>query len=163
VESGYPDDLVELRLMFEPAFSAMAMQRATVEDLEGIRNALERFEASLRSGTAVAEEDIAFHLAILHATKNPLVIRIGETLFQLFKPSINISMKHIPERALRDHRRIFGAFCSRDESLLRSAILESYEGWKESLHRKATSSDQNASDQARPPEISEGGRVGEPG
>jgi len=136
IENGYPNDLVELRMMFEPAFVVMAAQRATGEDLDRIRNAMERLESSVQAGTQVPEDDIAFHLAILQATKNPLVIRIGETIFQLFKPSISISMKNIPERAIKDHRRIFEAFYSKDEALLREAVLISYEGWKESLYRK---------------------------
>jgi GntR family transcriptional regulator, transcriptional repressor for pyruvate dehydrogenase complex len=138
MESGYPEDLVELRLMFEPAFTVMAMRRATAEDLARIGQALERLEASVRSHTQVAEDDLAFHLAILRATGNRLVVRIGETIFQLFEPSISISMRHIPDRAVQDHRRIYQALCARDEVRLREAVLQSYDGWKESLHRTAT-------------------------
>jgi GntR family transcriptional repressor for pyruvate dehydrogenase complex len=136
MEAGYPDDLVELRLMFEPAFSVMAMERATDEDRERIREAMERLERSVQSGSPVAEEDIAFHLAILKATKNPLVTRIGETIFQLFQPSINVSMTHIAARAVQDHRRIFEALCSGDPARLRAAVLKSYDGWKESLYKR---------------------------
>jgi GntR family transcriptional repressor for pyruvate dehydrogenase complex len=135
IEAGYPDDLIELRLMFEPAFSVMAMERATPEDQEQIRRAMERLECSVRSGTPAAEDDMAFHLAILRATRNPLVIRIGETIFELFKPSISVSMRHIAPRAVEDHRRIFEAFRSGDAGRLRAAILRSYDGWKESLYR----------------------------
>lgn len=138
MESGYPDDLVELRLMFEPAYTVMAMRRATDEDLARIGKALERLEASVRSRTQVAEDDLAFHLAILRTTGNRLVVRIGETIFQLFEPSISISMQHIPERAVQDHRRIYEALCARDEARLREAVLQSYGGWKESLHRTRT-------------------------
>jgi GntR family transcriptional regulator, transcriptional repressor for pyruvate dehydrogenase complex len=136
MEGGYPSDLVDLRLMFEPAFSVMAMRRATEEDRARIRTAVEGLESSVRAGTQAAEKDIAFHLAILHATKNPLVIRIGETLFQLFKPSIAVSMQQIPERAILDHRRVFEAFLSGDETRLREAVVQSYEGWKVSLFAK---------------------------
>lgn len=136
LDNGYPEDLVELRLMFEPAYSVMAVERATEEDIARIRKTLEEFEASIKAGKQIAEDDIAFHLAILHATKNPLVIKIGETIFQLFKSSISISMKNIPEIALKDHRRILEAFCKKDEAKLRKAILKSYEGWKRSLYRK---------------------------
>jgi len=122
--------------MFEPAYSVMAMERATPEDIERIRAVLDRFEEAIRKGTQVAEDDIAFHMAILQTTRNPLVIRIGETIFQLFKPSISLSMRTIPEIALRDHRRIFKAFLKKDETELRHAILKSYEGWKKSLYRK---------------------------
>jgi GntR family transcriptional repressor for pyruvate dehydrogenase complex len=138
MEAGYPDDLIELRLMFEPAYSVMAMERATAEDHERIRRAMERLERSVQSGTPAAEKDIAFHLAILKATKNPLVIRIGETIFQLFKPSISVSMQHIARRAVQDHRRIFEAFCSGDATRLREAMVKSYDGWKASLYRNGT-------------------------
>ena len=137
MESGYPDDLIELRLMFEPAYAVMAMERATAEDQERIRRAMERLERAVQSGTPAAEDDIAFHLAILKATKNPLVIRIGETIFQLFKPSISVSMQHIAPRAVQDHRRIFDAFRSGDAAQLRTAVLKSYDGWKESLLRRS--------------------------
>ena len=136
MEAGYPDDLVELRLMFEPAFSVMAMERATDEDRNRIRKALGRLERSVRAGSPTADDDIAFHLAILQTTRNPLVIRIGETIFQLFRPSISVSMKHIASRAVQDHRRIFEAFCSGDPVRLRVAVFKSYDGWKESLNRE---------------------------
>jgi len=68
--------------------------------------------------------------------RNPLVIKIGETIFQLFKTSISTSMKNIPEVALRDHKRIFEAFCERNEEKLREATLLSFEGWKKSLYGK---------------------------
>lgn len=145
---GYPDDLIELRLMFEPAFSVMAMERATDADRERIRNALQRLEESVAAGRPVAEDDVAFHLAILQVTKNPLVIRIGETIFQLFKPSISVSMQHIAERAVQDHRRIFEAFCARDPARLRDAVLNSYEGWKESLYRRSSPPDPEGSARA---------------
>jgi GntR family transcriptional repressor for pyruvate dehydrogenase complex len=134
-ESGYPDDLVQLRMMFEPAASVMAMHRATEDDLGRIRKTVEKLEAATSAGAQTAEEDLAFHYAILKATRNPLVIRIGETIFQLFTPSIATSMKSIPEIAVRDHRRIFEAFAARDEAQLRDAILKSYAGWKASLYR----------------------------
>jgi len=135
-ESGYPDDLVELRMLFEPAFAALALRRATDEDLRTMRHALEQLETSVRAGAPEAEEDLAFHRAMLRATKNPLVIRIGETIFELFRPSIAVSMRHIPERAVRDHRRLFEALRARDEKRLREAVLGSYEGWKQSLGRE---------------------------
>ena len=134
-EHGYPTDLVELRMMFEPAFTVMAMERATDEDRERIRASLDRLERAVQAGIQLAEDDLAFHLAILQTTRNPLVIRIGETIFQLFLPSISVSMRHIADRAVQDHRRIFEAFCAGDEVQLRKAVVGSYADWKESLYR----------------------------
>lgn len=136
MESGYPDDLVELRMMFEPALCVMAMERATDEDLKRIRKTLEKLEAAVHAGTQCAQDDLAFHFAILHATRNPLVVRIGETIFHLFTPSITTSMLQIPERAVQDHRRIYQALCARDERQLREAVVRSYGGWKQSLYKE---------------------------
>jgi hypothetical protein len=55
-------------------------------------------------------------------------------IFQPCKPSISISMKHIPERAIRDHRRVFELFCSGAEALLRDGVLQSSEDRRESLY-----------------------------
>ncbi len=138
MQSGVPDDLLELRLMFEPAASVLAMQRATGDDLARIREALERLEAAVQAGSQTADEDMAFHHAVLRATRNPLVIRIGETIFELFRPSISISMNAIPSQAVKDHQAIYEAFVARDEARLRGAVVKSYEGWKSSLHRTGT-------------------------
>ncbi len=135
MQSGVPDDLLELRLLFEPAASVLAMQRATGDDLARIREALERLETAVQAGTQTADDDLAFHHAMLRATRNPLVIRIGETIFELFRPSISISMNAIPSLAVKDHQAIYEAFVARDEARLRGAVLKSYEGWKSSLHR----------------------------
>jgi len=86
---------------------------------------------------------MSLHLAILKATKNPLVIRIGETIFQLFKPSISVSMQYIAPRAVQDHRRIFDAFRSGDPAQLRAAVVKSYDGWKESLYRHGVAAGSN--------------------
>jgi GntR family transcriptional repressor for pyruvate dehydrogenase complex len=134
LENGYPRDLLDLRIMFEPAYTVMAMKRATREDTVRVEEAVENLQASIRSGAPIAEDDLSFHVAVLKATRNPLVIRIGETIMQLFRASIARSMKTIPETALRDHRRILEAFREKDEEALRKAILKSFEGWKKSLY-----------------------------
>ena len=137
MEAGYPDDLVELRLMFEPAFAVMAMERATDEDRDRIRQALERLERSVRSGSPTADDDIAFHLAILQATRNPLVIRIGETIFQLFRALHQRVRCNISRPA---PSRITDASSRRSARAIRlasaTAVFKSYDGWKESLYRE---------------------------
>lgn len=133
MEGGRIDDVVDIRMMFEPAYTIMAMHRATPEDTAEIVASVERFEAVIARGEQRAEDDIAFHRAILQATHNPFVIRIGETILQLFAASISRSMQDIPRVALDDHKQILAAFLARDESALRAAILKSFEGWESSL------------------------------
>lgn len=130
-------DILDLRLMFEPAYTVMAMRRATGEDVARIGAAVERLERAVRLGTQRAEDDLAFHQAILDATHNPLVVRIGETLMQLYEASIGTSMKLIPDIALADHRAIYEAFRARDEAAVRQAIARSAERWKTCLEYAA--------------------------
>lgn len=132
-----PQDVLDLRLMFEPAYTVMAMRRATDEDVGHIGAAVERLERAIRRGTQRAEDDLAFHQAILDATHNPLVVRIGETLMQLYEASIGTSMKLIPDIALADHKAIYEAFRAKDESGVRAAIARSSERWKTCLEYAA--------------------------
>ncbi|MEW5772531.1 MAG: FadR/GntR family transcriptional regulator [Thermodesulfobacteriota bacterium] len=126
-------DVLELRRMFEPAYTLMAMRQATEEDVARIGAAVERLERAIRRGSQQAEDDMAFHQAILDATHNPLVVRIGETLMQLYEASIGTSMKLIPDIALADHKAIYEAFKARDEAAVREAIERSSERWKACL------------------------------
>ena len=128
-------DLIDLRMIFEPGITVMAMKRATETEIQAIRETVARLENCIAEGVPVAEDDLAFHLAILKATHNPFVVRIGETILQLFKLSISTSMRTIPEIALRDHKRIFDAFVQKDEAKLSEAVVASFEGWKMSLER----------------------------
>jgi GntR family transcriptional repressor for pyruvate dehydrogenase complex len=126
-------DLIDLRMIFEPGITVLAMKRATEAEVETIRQTVDRLQKSIEEGSPVAEDDLAFHFAILDATHNSFVNRIGRTILQLFKTSINTSMRTIPEIALRDHQRIFEAFVQKDEDRLVEAVLLSFEGWRKSL------------------------------
>ncbi len=111
-------DLFDLRVMFEPAYTSMAMQRATDDDRERIRETIQNF-----------------HIAVLESTHNIFVITIGKTILELFHSSIGRSMQVVPEIALENHRKIFNAFCERDEDKLRDTVLQSFKGWKKGLYK----------------------------
>lgn len=133
IENDEPVDLVELRMMFEPAYMLLAMRKATDEDITVIQTIHEKFKKGIEQGTQTIEDDIAFHLAILHATHNPLVIRIGEMILQLFKAAMIQSFKSHPRIALQDHTNILNAFCAKDAEQLRDAVIRSFENWKTGL------------------------------
>ncbi len=134
LENGRKEDILNFRKMFETAYSLMAMERADEQDFSNIRDTLDEFEMAIRRGDPRADDDLAFHQAVLNSTHNPFVIKIGETVHQLFRASIRKSMRTIPETALRDHRAIFDAFSRKNSKDLEEAILHSFEGWKISLN-----------------------------
>lgn len=131
--SGQTQDIIDFRIMFEPAYTLMAMNRASQADIDRIAATIDDFENAVRDKRQSAREDLAFHKEILRSTHNPLVIRVGETIMELFKVSIGYTAKHHPEIVLRDHQRIFKAFCAKDEDQLTEAIIQSFEGWKVGL------------------------------
>ena len=130
---GTIQEIIDFRMMFEEAYTIMAVDRATPEDISRIATAVEELELAIAENRQSAIEDLAFHIEILHSTHNPLVIRVGETIMELFRVSIGYSVKHHPEIALRDHKKIFEAFCKKNKTQLRKMIKGSFEAWKDAL------------------------------
>lgn len=135
IDDGNASDILELRKLFEPSYTLLALEKAEPEDLERLCAAQRRFSDAVETGTQTAEDDMAFHYAILDATHNPFIIRIGHTIMQLFQISIGESMRKIPHRAVSDHQKILDAFLAQDREALRKAVWESFEGWSFTLNQ----------------------------
>ncbi len=133
LEQATNRDLLELRRMFEPAYTLVAMRKATDEDIARLRAQVQGFEERIKGGTQTSDDDLAFHRIVLECTRNPFIIQIGTTIHQLFKSSIERSMRTIADVALQDHSAILEAFASRDARALEAAVLRSFEGWRRSL------------------------------
>ena len=133
---GIPQELLELRKILEPAYSVLALKNATKKDFKEIEVALVDFEAAINRGDQTAQHDLAFHMSILNATHNGMVIRIGTTMMELFDAAIETSMKSLPDVALKDHKAIFKALRERNESALRKAIEVSSTSWETCLTYK---------------------------
>ena len=135
LEQATNEHLIELRSIFEPAYSLLAMEKATAQDIENLKDAIDSFAEKIQAGTQTAEDDLLFHERMLECTHNPFIIRIGNTIHQLFRASVAKSMQKIPDVALADHRAIFDAFVSKDPERLLKAIRKSFEGWETSLFK----------------------------
>jgi GntR family transcriptional regulator, transcriptional repressor for pyruvate dehydrogenase complex len=135
-QQGTNRDILDLRIMFEPAYAQMAMRNATEEDIKAIESEVVNLESKTKSGTQGAEDDLNFHRAILNSTHNPYVIKIGETVLKLFEASIRESVEKIPQTALHDHKEIFKAFCKKDEVELQKAVMNSFKGWTDILFQE---------------------------
>ncbi len=122
--------IVELRLMFEPAYSKLAMENHTPADLEKIRGTVEEFRQAIEAGTVRVDHDMAFHRAILEATHNEFVIKIGKVILELFTVSMRSGLFDEPRRSLKMHEAIRAALERRDEAALLDTIARSVEWWK---------------------------------
>lgn len=135
LQRGKGIDLIELRRIFEVGYTKLAAEKLTEEDIEDIEKALKKHEDAVASGRLeeLGEREIEFHYSILKATKNPLIIRIGSTILELFRPSIEKTSKIYAQRAINDHRRIFTALKEKDTSKIEESIHRSFEVWEDQL------------------------------
>ncbi len=133
LENSNFEYLLGLRAMFEPAYTIMAMNSATDEDKKKIKITIEKYEKNIQEGRPYFDDDLEFHYEILNSTHNPLVIKIGETVLQLFSSLISESIKVNPQIALEDHKKIFAGICEKDETKIREAIARSLKVWSESI------------------------------
>ncbi len=136
LDQGSIQDIFDLREVFEPGYTALAMRNATQTDIKNIERELRRFEKLVESNSQTGEDDLCFHMAILEATHNPYVIRVGSTILKLFMGSVSRSVRNVPRQAVDDHNRIFEALRDRDEAALYKAVLNSFCGWKQNQSEK---------------------------
>lgn len=104
-------DVIELRLIVEPAVAALAAERATPPDISRLEDILREQEAQIQRGETGAAADAAFHLAIAQATHNRALVRLAEALAEILAVSRDPCVQ-TPQRSrlsLQSHRQILGA------------------------------------------------------
>ena len=140
-ETGPLTHLVELRTLIQVGYSQLAAQKATDEDWKRIEEAQKAYEAyatqSERDVERHTELDLAFHYAVLEATHNLLVIKIGRTVEELFYASIRGTLTRAEGwgTGIEGHRRKIQAMRSGDPESIRRVVTESLAYWaKEVQH-----------------------------
>ena len=81
----------EVRLAFEPTAAALVARNADPEALAAIVVGIERMRAAERGEDEPLIADIAFHVAILKATRNPFYTQLDE----LVNTALRLSLIHI--------------------------------------------------------------------
>ncbi len=123
-QDGLGDDpllvrsLLEARRVIEPAAAAMAASRASAADLAAIEAGYLGMKANLPGDLeACCKADLAFHAAIIKASKNivfrHLVATLGAALEASFKVSTGLSEAY--ERTLGAHAAVLDAIRLKDQ------------------------------------------------
>jgi len=123
--SMLPFHLTELRRAIEPSAAELAALRAPKEDLEKIQNAYNTMAANIDNLEAFMAADLAFHIAILHATGNPLFIPIANVVEASLHASLRITNQDAQDNALSLplHEDICQAILAKDPKRAREAML----------------------------------------
>lgn len=103
-------EFTEVRLAVEPMAAMIATSNATEADLARIHEAIDRMKAATRGEDDPLESDIAFHVAVLHATGNRFYARLEDVIRAALHISIKFTNSY--KGALGDvdaHRKVLDA------------------------------------------------------
>lgn len=116
-------DLVEVRLMIEPAMAEAAAQKATDEEIRQLRYLCDIVETKAKAGENYIREDIAFHCYVAECSKNKIIeqlVPIIDTAVMMF---VNITHKKVLEETLLTHRAVVEAIAQHDTIGARNAMI----------------------------------------
>ncbi|MCE5243117.1 MAG: FadR family transcriptional regulator [Desulfobacteraceae bacterium] len=123
-------DLLEVRLGLECNAVMMAANRATDEDILDLERSIEEITAEIERGGLGQEPDVAFHMGIAYATKNPAHIRIMKNFYELLFFGISTNLQHLYsepanlKKVTEQHRKILDCIRTHDPQAAYEAMRE---------------------------------------
>jgi GntR family transcriptional regulator, transcriptional repressor for pyruvate dehydrogenase complex len=111
-------ELIEMRLMIEPALAAKAAERANAQDMALLKQSIVDFENSKQDRVGLVAADLLFHRAIFQASKNRLAGRLFHTIHRAMLNMIMVTSQRVGiEHTLEFHRPIMLAIEKRNPEL----------------------------------------------
>ena len=128
------DYLVEFREVYETAYTHLAMEHATAQDLAKVEAAVVALEDKIKQTSpedlVETDDELGFHRAVLNCTHNPYIIKIGEVALDLFFDILQERLEPLPLReAAKDHRNILEAIRSKDSEALDKVLKKCFTWW----------------------------------
>ena len=128
--------LMEFRKIYETAYTSLAMEHATAQDLAKVEAEVIALEEKLKIRTQEAfvepQDELNFHRAVLYCTHNPYIIKIGEAALDLFFDILQEKLEPLRIiEAATDHRNIFEAIRRKDNTLLEKVFRKSFTWWRD--------------------------------
>lgn len=120
-----PRHLVEARIMLEATSAALAAERAERGEIGEMADAIDELNHT-SDPIRQARYDMAFHLAIAHASRNPVI----EIMFGAIVPlSVELMLRSLTDASVADvslpyHQRILDAIRQREPESARLAMTE---------------------------------------
>ncbi|GGC16533.1 GntR family transcriptional regulator [Novosphingobium endophyticum] len=113
----------QLRIAIEPEAAALAARFHEPADLATIRAGLHRMEAAEDGNDDPLDADIAFHVAILRASKNPFYAQFQTVVATALQTSIRFTNRIKGRSAnIADHAAVADAIAARDVDGARTAM-----------------------------------------
>ena len=117
-------DLQDLRRIVEPAAMRLAAERATALDIQGVEEAFAGMKHAVFEGGDYVTHDLRFHLGLLRASRNRMLIQMSRALGALLRTSFEISTrrKDGPRSSLPMHRAVLDAVIAHDQDAAEKAV-----------------------------------------
>lgn len=105
----------ELRVAIEPAAAALAARNADPVEIGAVAAALGEMAAAEEGRADPLETDIAFHIAVLHASRNPFYMQFRDVVATALRTSIRFTNRFKGRTAsLAAHGAVLAAIEARD-------------------------------------------------
>jgi DNA-binding FadR family transcriptional regulator len=132
-------ETMEVRGALEQIAVKLACTRRDHADLEALRAINERTERRLRAGGNIVEDDTDFHLALVGASHNSVLVRVLNAFYRMTaqrRKAVFASREH-GRASARDHRKLAEAIERREidlaQDLIRKHMERARSYWKEVL------------------------------
>lgn len=128
-------NLRELREVIEFGIVRMILKNADADDIANIENVFQDMQSKLRHGErdphVLTQCDLDFHIALGHATHNPLLEQIYTFVLEYFTPSIEKTHENETTGmiAFKTHQQILTALKARDLQQAFKAVEDSLQVW----------------------------------
>ncbi len=140
------DDILEFRLLLEGSCAYYAAQRATLQDQEQILKALEKLETSGSETNIkeISQADFAFHVAIVEATHNVVLLHAMRSMYSLIEHNINANMDSIHctsrewgQNLLLQHKVLADAILARNPEKAKAAATHHLSYTRDAVHKES--------------------------
>lgn len=119
-------ETTEVRAQLETLAVGLACQRRTDEDLERLAAIIQKTDALLGEGGNIAQADTEFHLALVNASHNSVLVRVLNAFYRLTASRRKLWFTNREQAAAsaREHRDMLEAIRNRDAMGAQSLILQ---------------------------------------
>jgi len=123
-------ELLDVRMIFEPALAYRAALHATPEQIVELERILTRQDEKVQQGELATAEDSAFHYTIALAADNSVLLKLVHVLMDLLRETREraLQLGGRQRKSLAGHRNILAALEQHDpgsaESAMRQHLLE---------------------------------------
>jgi GntR family transcriptional repressor for pyruvate dehydrogenase complex len=140
-EKGHQMELFEMRRLIEPQLAYLAAERATVEEITEMERHLLLQEEQVAKGETGGDIDKTFHDALAEAAKNATLVRLMDSVIDLFRESREkyLQVEGRPRKSLARHREILNAVKAGDREMAAKVMLEHLEDIERVLFEKEAS------------------------